>query len=91
MEGINALHERVTELLKRYSALLRERDVLQKEASVLRTEKEDLRTRLNNIEQELLAARIGQSIPDDAARTQHRKKLDAVIGEIDKILTTLND
>ena len=91
MEGINILQERVAELLKRYSALLREREALQKEAKVLRTENEELRARLNQIEGSLLAVQISHSMPDEATRAQNRKKLDAVISEIDKILTTLND
>ena len=91
MEGINTLNERVTELLKRYSALLRERENLRKEASAMRAENEDLHARLNKAEEGLLAINISQAMPDEATRAQNRKKLDTVISEIDKILTTLND
>ncbi len=91
MEGMEALHDRVNALLRRHSLVVRERDALKKELSELREEKEALRSMLRLSEEELLAARISQAIPDDAARAQSRKKLDAVIGEIDKILTSLND
>ena len=91
MEGINVLNERVTELLKRYSALLRDRETLRKDVTALRAENEDLRGRLNKAEEGLLASHISQALPDEATRAQNRKKLDQVISEIDKILTTLND
>ncbi len=91
MEGIKALHDRVNTLLKRYSSVLHERESLRKELGTLRAENEELRAQLRQTEEGLLALQISQSMPDAALREQSRKKLDAVIGEIDKILTTLND
>jgi cell division protein FtsB len=91
MEGIDALHDRVNALLKRFGSLTRERESLKKELNSMRAENEELRAQLRQAEEGLLALQISQSMPDAAVREQSRKKLDAVIGEIDKILTTLND
>jgi regulator of replication initiation timing len=78
-------------LLKRYAALLRERDGMKKELGMLREENEHLQAKLTQAEEYLLAAQISKAMPDEASRAQSRKKLDAVISEIDKILTTIND
>ena len=91
MDGIEILQDRVSALLKRFSAVMRERDGLKKELEELRAENDDLRSRLNRAEEHTLALQIGKSMPDESAKAQARKQLDAVIGEIDKILTTLND
>ena len=88
---MEALRERVGALLKRYAALIQERESLKKELSSLRTENNDLRARLHQTEQGMMAVQINQAMPDEALRLQSRKKLDEVISEIDKILTTLND
>ena len=91
MEGMDLLRDRVAALLKRYSAVLRERDDLKKALNLMQSENEDIREKLSQAEERLLAIQIGKAIPDEATRAQSRKKLDAVIGEIDKILTTIND
>ena len=91
MDGLEVLRERVQALLKSYAALQRDRERLRKEAEALRAEREVLQARLHHAEESLLAVRIGKSISDEPTRAQSRKKLDEVIGEIDKILTTLND
>ena len=91
MNGLDTLKERVDALLKSYAALLRERNALRKELKGKEQQQQDLAERLRVAEEELLALQIGKAIPDAAARTRNRKKLDAVIGQIDKILTSLND
>ena len=91
MEGIDILHERITALLKRYVATSKECKALRKELAAREQESDGLRARLEETEQQLLAIRIGKAVPDKASRNQSRKKLDAVISEIDKILITLND
>jgi hypothetical protein len=91
MEGLDALKERVDALLKSYTSLLRERNALKKELAAKDVENKALAERLRAAEDELLALQIGKAIPDNASRNRNRKKLDAVIGQIDKILTALND
>ena len=39
----------------------------------------------------MIAVQIGQSVLDSSEKTNMRKQLDGILGEIDKILTTLND
>ena len=91
MKGLDTLKERVDALLKSYATLLRERNALRKDLKTKEQEQQELAERLRIAEEELLAVQIGKAIPDAAARTRNRKKLDAVIGQIDKILTALND
>ena len=91
MDALEALHDRVNALLRRHNAVLRERDDLRKELAAVRAHQETLREKLRHSEDELLAARIGNALPDEEARARSRRKLDEVIGEIDKILTALND
>lgn len=90
MKGMQALQERVNALLRRYAAVIRERDALKKELNSLREEQVHLQSQFRQAEERLLAMQIGQSMPDDSTRAQSRKKLDAVIGEIDKILMNLD-
>ena len=91
MKGIDTLRERVNALLKRHASVLRERDGLKKELALLKEENKDLLVRLSQAEEYLMAVQIGRAMPDEKTRVRSRKKLDEVIGEIDKILMTLND
>jgi hypothetical protein len=91
MKGLDTLRSRIDALLKSYAALLRERNALRKELELKEQQHSELVEQLRLAEETLLALQIGKAIPDAAARTRNRKKLDAVIGQIDKILTTLND
>ena len=91
MDGLDDLRERVAVLIKRYTASMQEQDLLKKQLSTLKLENDDLRARLHSTAQGMMAVQIGNSIPDEALRLQSRQKLDEVISEIDKILTSLND
>lgn len=91
MENLAILRERVDALLKRYAAVGQERDAIKKELAALKERYAELDAQLQQAESHLLAVQIGKVMPDEQSRAQSRRKLDAVIGEIDKILTTLND
>lgn len=91
MDGMEALHNRVSAMLKQFGAVVQERDALRRELRKLRSEHEELQNRLARSEEALLALQIGKSIPDEELRSRSRRKLDEVITEIDKILMTLND
>jgi hypothetical protein len=91
MSAIDQLRTRVDQLLRQYAAA-------QLDLKNLRNELKDkdhtiasLQLQLTKTEEQLLAQQIGRAIPDAESRANSRKKLDQVIREIDKILTTLND
>ena len=91
MDRIDTLHEKLDTLLRNYKAT---RTELASARTVLKAKEEEVSTlqaRLAKCEEQLLAMQIGNAMPDAESRHNSRKQLDAVIGEIDKILGTLND
>jgi glycerate-2-kinase len=91
MEGLNVLRNKVEALLRQHAAV---KTALAEKTSALKAKEEELdimRVQLHKAEERLLALEIGHAIPDAESRAASRRQLDAVIGEIDKILMTLND
>lgn len=91
MESLDTLRQKLDLLLRRHN-------VLKKELAAARTllarhqhEAAALRARLEKCEEESLALTIGHSLPDAGSRAQARARLDAVIAEIDKLLSSLHD
>ncbi len=89
MESLFRLREKVEALLRRYIALQDENEALHKTLRDKDDEIMRLREALSKEEMNVMATQIGQTIFDPEARAAGRRKLDEVIGEIDKILTTL--
>ncbi len=89
MESVFRLRETVETLLRRYSVLQKENITLKESVAAKDEEFAALREALSRAEMSTMAAQIGQTISDPEARAAGRRKLDEVIGEIDKILTTL--
>jgi hypothetical protein len=89
MERLNTLRAKLDLLLRDYKSL---KDDLATTRASLEEKQEEIalmRTQMAKYEEQLLALQIGNAIPDAEGRANARKQLDAVIGEIDKILTTL--
>lgn len=91
MERLNVLRDKVEALLRSYSGLKAELEVKDKVLQEKEEELAMLRDQLKKAEERLLALEIGKAVPDAESRTVGRKQLDAVIGEIDKILMLLHD
>jgi cell division protein FtsB len=91
MASLDLLRDRLDLLLRQHAALKTENTKLRRSVDAKEEETAMLRKQLTGTEEQLLALQIGKTMPDAEARASSRRKLDAVIGEIDKILTTLND
>jgi len=91
MQELQLLSERLDLLLKRYATLQAENKKLKQTIAGQTQNIATLNVKLSALEQQLVAVQIGKSIPDEQERGKMRRQLDTVIGEIDKILATLND
>jgi hypothetical protein len=91
MQELQVLNDKLDVLLKKYTALQVENRRL-KDTVARQTESvKELNGKLSDLEQNMVAVQIGKTVLSDEERQKVRKQLDDVIGEIDKILTTLND
>ena len=91
MDRREALRQKLDKLIRRFnetSAALKAKEKALKEQE---EEAAMLRTQLEKAEERLLALEIGKAIPDAESRAASRRQLDSVIGEIDKILRSIND
>jgi soluble cytochrome b562 len=89
-EQLELLNGKLDLLLKKYSELQAEhKELKQTVAQQLKTI-DKLNAKLKDAEQDMTSSKIGSSVTDKEKEV-FRKQLDTVIGDIDKILTTLND
>lgn len=91
MQEIQWLSDRVAALLRRYAALRAENRGLKETIGRQSEEIARLEEQLRGSEDRLLAAEVAGLVPEGKEREKVRHRLDAVISEIDKILTNLND
>ena len=92
MQELQLLNDKLEALLKKYAALQAENVRLKEQVGQQMRSIETLNTKLATLEESMLARQIGgSSVADDKEKQAVRKQLDNVIGEIDKILTSLND
>ena len=91
MQELQLLNDKLDVLFKKYITLQAEnkrlKDTIDKQTESIH----GLTGKLSDLEQNMVAVQIGKSVLSDEERIKMRKQLDSVIGEIDKILTTLND
>jgi len=91
MQELRLLDERLSSLLKKYAAIEAENKRLKQTVAQQLQSIEGLNKKLTELEEKMIAVQIGQSVLDSSEKTNMRKQLDGILGEIDKILTTLND
>lgn len=91
MQELNLLHNKIEALLKKYADVKAENARLKEAVTDQVKQIEALNNKLGTLEENMMAASIGTSMLNDKDREVVRKQLDNVIGEIDKILATLND
>lgn len=91
MREIELLNAKLDLLLKRYNALLTENKTLKGTIAKQQQSIETLNTKLETVEQSMMAVQVGNSVSETEEKEILRKQLDMVIGQIDKILVTLND
>ena len=91
MATLSILEEKVDALIRRFTAVCTERDALLQKLDKSEEGAVIMQRELKDARQRLLAYEIGAAIPDAETRAGSRRKLDEVICDIDKILTTLDD
>lgn len=91
MQELTLLNERLDVLLKKYTELQAENKRLKETVSTQLQSIETLNGKLALLEENMMATSLGASSLNDKDKQVVKKQLDSVIGEIDKILNTLND
>ena len=91
MQALDLLTNKLDMLLKKYAALEAENKRLKATIATQDKSVELLSKKLASLEQGMVSVRLGDTIMDEEEKDNMRRQLDHVIGEIDKILNTLND
>ncbi len=89
MKPLEQLNEKVGLLLKKTAALEKENALLK--GTIAKHQEELRKTRQNSGSMDAVGALLASDAVGDEDKKEMRAKLDVVIGEIDKILATLND
>ena len=91
MEVLQLLNNKLELLLKNYEELQSEnkslKDIIAQQTKTI----SELNQKQHEMEQQVLSKHIGLLDLPEADKEKMRKQLDTVIGEIDKILNTIND
>lgn len=91
MEALDQLNSKLDQLIKKYAAVqaenIRLSDLVQQQSQTITS----LNTKLAGMEQKMANTQLGATISNDEEKNNMRRQLDSIIGEIDKILHTLND
>lgn len=91
MQEIQLLSKKLDVLLDKYKDLKAENKRLKTTAAQQLQMIEALNKKLSTAEQQLTALQLNRAMRTEREKLDLRKQLDTVIGEIDKILNTLND
>lgn len=91
MEALDKLSKKLDTLLKKHAATEAENKRLKETIAAQIKTAEQLNKKLASLEKGMVSVHIGKTVEDDEQKENMREQLDTVIGEIDKILNTLND
>ena len=91
MQSLSLLNEKLDVLLKKYTQLQAENNRLQGTVADQNRQIETLSGKLTLMEENLMATQMSSSVLDGNDKEVFKKQLDTVLGEIDKLLATLND
>jgi hypothetical protein len=91
MEALDKLSKKLDTLLKKHAATEAENKRLKETIAAQIKTTEQLNKKLASLEKGMVSVHIGKTVEDDEQKENMREQLDTVIGEIDKILNTLND
>ncbi len=91
MQDLDVLNDKLELLLTKYAALKQERDHLQ--GTIVKQNKliEELNNKLIVLEDNLEAKKTSAGIADEKDKKAMKKQIDALIGDVDKIMATLDD
>ena len=91
MEALDKLNKKLDTLLKKYAALESENKRLKDTIAAQIKTTDQLHKQIESMEQGMVSVNLGRATGNEEENEHMRRQLDTVIGEIDKILTTLND
>jgi uncharacterized coiled-coil protein SlyX len=91
MQELQLLNDKLDMLLKKYAAAQTENKRLKETVAEQTRTIEELNSKLSDLEQNLTAVQVSRSAVTGEEKNKMKLQLDNVIGEIDKILTTLDD
>ncbi len=91
MQELQLLNDKLDMLLRKHATLQAENKQLKDTVSAQLQSIEILNTKLVTLQENMVATGIDKTLANDDDKNAMRKQLDNVIGEIDKILNTLND
>ncbi len=91
MESMELLQEKLDELLRRQRTLKKELAEARNLIARTEAEAEGLRTKLEASERQNTALALSQALPDAESRSLARERLDNVIADIDKLLSSLHE
>ncbi len=91
MQQLDILNIKLDALLKKYAALQAENKSLKDTVARQLQQIDTLNEKAGRLEEDRHVADIGKVVADNTDKAGVRKQIDSLIGEIDKILITLND
>ena len=91
MQAIETLNAKLDLLLKKYAELQAENKQLKKTVTEQLKSIEQLNKKFGALEENMVAVQLGKNIMTNNDKLGMTRQIDTVIGEIDKILATLND
>jgi cell division septum initiation protein DivIVA len=91
MQELQLLKDKLDLLLKKYTAMQTENKRLKEANDSYLKQVNQLNEQLHKMEESLANVQMNQVVVDNGDKDTLRKQLDTVIGEIDKILTKINE
>lgn len=91
MEVLNELNSKVNLLLKRYAMLEAENKKLKATIEALSEKEKHMAAHIASLQDRMVSVNLNGTVTDDSEKAEMRKQLDILIGDIDRILNTLND
>lgn len=91
MEELTSLHTKLDKLLKKHNTLIAENDRMRKQLEKKDGELDKFDRKINELEAALANVKTGEVIANTEDSSAVKKQLDGLIGDIDKLLATLND
>jgi chromosome segregation ATPase len=91
MQALDTLSEKLDLLLKKYAELQAENKRLTKTIGEQLRTIEQLNSKFQSLEENMVAIQLGKNFLDTNDKLAMTRQIDTVVGEIDKILATLND
>ncbi len=91
MQELTLLHSKLDKLLKKYAALQAEKESLQQALHEQKAELQQLNKKVALLEEQVTTAQTADVLATKGDKNAMRKQLNSLIGDIDKLLASLND